>query len=941
MNNRNLFTFKLKFLILLILNLQSLLFAVDISNILDLWNVRNNLGGSYTLINDLNLELTNPALISDYQNNTDYSIGDIVKYSDSFAYYCTVAHNSATTFSSANWVKMWESAKGWEPIGNATNPFYGRFDGNHHIIYNLYINRKASPTANNVYPSDGEDFVGLFGVMSNGTSSTSGAGTNYDVYIKNLGLLNPNVSGRRATGSLMGRVILPYTLPNRTNIAFIENCFAKADGVGGSAQVNGFGSTGGLVGANNSDRKLRIPIIRFSYADVEVSATHPYNQALNPYDEIEDTFYNPYNIKYGGLVGCNENGSTQDSYALGNVSGGDRVGGVAGCSIGGAVFRSYATGTLIRNIQPGNYQGGIGGVVGISSGYLPPALGGTNAYGSVEDAYWDTTSSGVFTSAGGIGMPTANFSNQNNFNNWDFLNVWEIISSYPTLKNSPITNFHFRTKETGNYSSFAIWDYSANESSWISAVTYPDLTNANSITIQNGHTVNIYNNWYISNTLVQNGGKIIIANGQTLFIENSSGDDLVIQGDIDVNGNLVLGQSATMRGDTGSEISFLGSDIISFPSGVSSLYNILINNPNGVSFGQNISINGVLEEINGQFVNSATTNINGLLSAQERYLDIDSATYLINNFSANTSLTGAYPQYIKREWDIQGTIDSALESDRQREVTFYWDASDDGDYLWQDNNQTPILFLGLTQISPQSFVVDSPQRQATYIITFNQSSKAGKSTYRIGLEADETLPVTLSSFLAQVIQSDFVQVTWTSQSESNLLGYHILRNNQNNLDSAQTLAFLEATNSSETYTYKYIDSAIVEEGEYFYWLKSSEYDGSSNIFGPVRVELKDNPEDEVIDVALVQGVTAIYPNPFNPSTTINFNINEEEEVKLEIYNLKGQRVKVENFGNLSKGQHSHVWNAVDASNKQLPSGIYFSKINIGNKYYFNKMILMK
>lgn len=662
---------KLKFLTIFVMTLafSNLVLAIDINTINDLWNVRNNLGETYNLQGDLNLEATNPSNILAYQNNTNYAEGDIISY-NSFAYYCLISHNSGTAFIPGNWQQMWEVNKGWEPIGNEITPFYGRFNGNSNKIYNLFIDRKASPVANNVYPSDGEDYVGLFGVVSNGASSTSGAGTNYNVYIKDLGLLNPNVSGRRATGSLVGRVILPNTSPSRTHIAFIENCFAKADGTGGSAQVSGFGSTGGLVGANNSVRKLRVPIIRFSYADVQVSATHPFNIAQNPYDEIEDAYFNPYNIKYGGLVGCNENGTTQDSYALGDVSGGDRVGGLAGCSIGGAIFRSYSTGSVVRNIAPGNYQGGIGGVVGISSGYLPPALGGTNSYGSVEDAYWDTTTSGISTSAGGTGMPTGNFSNQSNFNNWDFTNVWQITGVYPTLKNSPITNFHFRTTVTGNFSSSSIWAYSDDQVSWISAVSYPDLTNSISIKVRNNHTVNIYDNWYITNTTIESGGKIIISNGDTLFVENSSGDDLIIQGDLDINGNLVLGQSASMRGETGSQVSFLGNSLISYSSGVASLYDVIINNPNGVSFYETLSINGVLSEENGFLSNSASTSIMGLSSSQVRYLDISQDTLPIENFGVSTSLTGAYPSYIKREWNIQGFINSAVESERQREVTF-------------------------------------------------------------------------------------------------------------------------------------------------------------------------------------------------------------------------------------------------------------------------------
>ncbi len=926
--------------LVLLLVFSNLALAIDINNIYDLWIVRNDLGGTYNLQDDLNLETTNPNNILAYQSNTNYSQGDIVNY-NSFAYYCMNPHNSGTAFIPGNWQQMWEVSKGWQPIGNEITPFYGRFNGNNKKIYNLYIDRKASPVANNVYPSDGEDYVGLFGVVSNGSSSTSGAGTNYDVYIKDLGLINPNVSGRRATGSLVGRVILPYTSPDRTHIAYIENCFAKADGSGGSAQVSGFGSTGGLVGANNSVRKLRVPVIRFSYADVVVSATHPTNTAQNPYDEIEQAYFNPYNIKYGGLVGCNENGTTQDSYAFGNVSGGDRVGGLAGCSIGGAIFRSFSSGSVTRNIAPGNYQGGIGGVVGISSGYLPPALGGTNSYGSVEDSYWDTTTSGTFTSAGGIGMPTSNFSNQGNFNNWDFTNVWQIIGTYPSLKNSPITNFHFRTTETGNFSSSSIWAYSDNQTSWISAVTYPDLTNSISITVRNNHTVNIYSDWYITNTLIESGGKIIISSGDTLFVENESGDDLIIQGNIDVLGNLVLGQSASMRGDTGSKISFLGNDIINYTSGVSSLYDVEINNPNGVSFSENLSINGVLTEENGTLTNTASTSIMGLSSSQVRYLDIAQDILPIENFAVTTSLTGAYPTYIKRVWNIQGFISSATENERQREVTFYWDSSDDNDYDWLTSGNTPILFQGVTKINPLSYDLTSNTRWATYNIIFDQVNKSSKAIFNIGLENDQTLPVNLSSFTADVYQEEFVKLIWVTESESNLNGYTILRSTDNNIDNAMIIDFFQAQNTNETYTYTFIDDFQISAGDYYYWLQTLEYDGSNQIFGPIIIQFKFPDTSDAIEIPTKQGITAIYPNPFNPTTTIDFYVENESQVIIEVYNIKGQAVKKFNLGTKSPGSHSLIWNAKDKNNNSLTSGLYFTKVNIGSHTYTNKMILKK
>ncbi|HKJ80449.1 MAG TPA: SdrD B-like domain-containing protein, partial [Ignavibacteriaceae bacterium] len=79
-----------------------------------------------------------------------------------------------------------------------------------------------------------------------------------------------------------------------------------------------------------------------------------------------------------------------------------------------------------------------------------------------------------------------------------------------------------------------------------------------------------------------------------------------------------------------------------------------------------------------------------------------------------------------------------------------------------------------------------------------------------------------------------------------------------------------------------------------------------------------------------------YPNPFNPSTTIQFNVAKQEHITLVIYNLLGQEVKKLVDGEMNVGKHSITFNA-----NNLASGIYFYKL-IGNSVNITrKMILMK
>ena len=84
-----------------------------------------------------------------------------------------------------------------------------------------------------------------------------------------------------------------------------------------------------------------------------------------------------------------------------------------------------------------------------------------------------------------------------------------------------------------------------------------------------------------------------------------------------------------------------------------------------------------------------------------------------------------------------------------------------------------------------------------------------------------------------------------------------------------------------------------------------------------------------------------FPNPFNPTTTINYSLEENSRVSLNIYNIKGQRVKTLVNDQLSAGEHSVVWDGTDSNGNQISSGIYFYRLEAGDFQKVRKMILLK
>ncbi|NQV17561.1 MAG: DNRLRE domain-containing protein [Armatimonadetes bacterium] len=97
-------------------------------------------------------------------------------------------------------------------------------------------------------------------------------------------------------------------------------------------------------------------------------------------------------------------------------------------------------------------------------------------------------------------------------------------------------------------------------------------------------------------------------------------------------------------------------------------------------------------------------------------------------------------------------------------------------------------------------------------------------------------------------------------------------------------------------------------------------------------------DDEVIDLGTLQ--LQNYPNPFNPSTTISFNLTAKD-AKLEIYNLKGQKVKT--FSNFQINQSSNqqiIWNGTNENDQPVSTGIYYYAIKLNEEILASKRMLL-
>ena len=345
---------------------------------------------------------------------------------------------------------------GWLPIGiydvsQKDLAFTGEFNGNGYKISNLNVNRP------------GYDNVGFFGCISSG-------GKVYDLNINNA-----DISGNDNVGVLSG-IVFSHNTDLKTSI-IINNCNTSGtisghNRVGGFAGYNyavdgnieykecnsnadfinntgnEFNSIGGFSGHSYSEGYIQFNFCSSS-GEIYINTTGEVNKvggfagsinnvfvtgcSSNANVEIENTYYD---FEVGGFAGFAQNSEIENSFARGNALGASRIGGFCGYNYNSFLHNCYSTGTV-----QGSNRGGFCGM--------------NNSV--ITGCYWDIETSGMSTSAGGIGRTTSQMMAQENYENWDFVDFWSIETDnndgYPFIADiisKPLEEYYF-SMDNGEY----------------------------------------------------------------------------------------------------------------------------------------------------------------------------------------------------------------------------------------------------------------------------------------------------------------------------------------------------------------------------------------------------------------------------------------------------------------------------------------------------------
>ena len=327
----------------------------------------------------------------------------------------------------------WNEGLGFEPIGDWNTGFSGSFDGQNHIITNLYINRPG-------------ELTGLFGWIKVGAT------------VENVTLFNVNITGGSDAGGLyVGGLAGDLGQLAEAPYGYVTNCHITGSVRGGTLGAFYAGGLAGWCGRTHVSGCSYVGVVEGTNCSGGLFG-RTVSGNVSQCSAVADVTAETWGFSCGGLIGFVYGDSViTRCWSGGSVGGGtSTVGGLIGLmreilgtpsmsdcystaqvsatadgAVAGGLIADIRDCSMARCYSTGTVSTGEWGVVG--------GLVGSVQNATVVNSFWDTESSGIATSAGGTGKTTAEMKTKSTFTGWDFDTIWGIceapyIKTYPWLQ---------------------------------------------------------------------------------------------------------------------------------------------------------------------------------------------------------------------------------------------------------------------------------------------------------------------------------------------------------------------------------------------------------------------------------------------------------------------------------------------------------------------------
>jgi hypothetical protein len=245
----------------------------------------------------------------------------------------------------------------------------------------------------------------------------------------------------------------------------------------------------------------------------------------------------------------------------------------------------------------------------------------------------------------------------------------------------------------------------------------------------------------------------------------------------------------------------------------------------------------------------------------------------------------------------------------------------------------------MLELDDQMMLMDAPTvivlkvTGGTLLVTV-KATVDGQETDPVTFTFTQLNPAELASFDG-ALQTDRVVLNWSTVSQTNNAGWRIMRSvDGENFEAVGN--FVQGAGTSDALmNYTFADENLPGVEKVYYRLEQVDLDGSisqSNVIEVLLGARMPLPTEFAVNV---------YPNPFNPSTTISYDLPEGGAVSVVIYDVLGQQVRhlISQFN--SAGRYSIQWDARDNQGRGVASGVYIAKVDAGTSTLSQKMLLLK
>ena len=230
-------------------------------------------------------------------------------------------------------------------------------------------------------------------------------------------------------------------------------------------------------------------------------------------------------------------------------------------------------------------------------------------------------------------------------------------------------------------------------------------------------------------------------------------------------------------------------------------------------------------------------------------------------------------------------------------------------------------------------------------LTISDGTLSGSIANDVLSGGDVSLPIELSSFTADNTRFSEITLEWVTESEFENLGFILERCHE--LGSSDSEVWLEIASYltddallgqgsvTQQMEYTFTDKTVEPSETYDYRLADVSYAGEIVYHSLVLTDI------EARSIPKSFALHSPYPNPFNPTTTIHFDIPNLSYVRITIYDIRGREVILIRDTMTEPGVYRQIWNGVKEDGCQVGTGIYFVRMVTTEFSAMRKVLFLK